>query len=65
MGSEMCIRDRSYYTDQLMTPFSEIFQVGAHETVHLVGIDGRELSVGRLAGFRSPFTESALIALDV
>ena len=40
-------------------------QVGAQQLVHLVGIGGRELSVGRLAGCRSPFTESTLTALDL
>ena len=33
--------------------------------VHLVGIGGREFSVGRLTGCRSPFTESTLTALDL
>ena len=33
--------------------------------VHLVGIGGREFSVGRLAGCRSPFTESTLTALGL
>ena len=33
--------------------------------VHLVGIGGREFSVGRLAGCRSPFTESNLTALGL
>ena len=28
--------------------------------VHLVGVGGHEFSVGRLAGYRSPFTESTL-----
>ena len=49
----------SYCTDQLLTPN---FSGG---TVHLVGIGGREFSVGRLAAYRSPFTESTLTALDV
>ena len=31
--------------------------------VHLVGIGGREFSVGRLAGCRSPFAESTVTAL--
>ena len=33
--------------------------------VHLVGIGGHEFPVGRLAGCRSPFTESTLTALDL
>ena len=33
--------------------------------VHLVGIGGREFSVGRLAGCRSPFTESTLTVLSL
>ena len=33
--------------------------------IHLVGIGGREFSVGRLAGCRSPFTESTLAALGL
>ena len=33
--------------------------------VHLVGIGGFQFSVGRLAGCRSPFTESTLTALGL
>ena len=33
--------------------------------VHLVGIDGRKLSVGRLAGCLSPFTESTLTTMGL
>ena len=33
--------------------------------VDLVGIGGREFSVGRLAGCRSPFIESTLTALGL
>ena len=33
--------------------------------VDLVGIGGREFSVGRMAGCRSPFTESTLTALGL
>ena len=33
--------------------------------VHLVGIGGRDFSVGRLAGCRCPFTESTLTVLDL
>ena len=33
--------------------------------VHLVGIGGREFSVGRLTGCRSPITESTLTALGL
>ena len=33
--------------------------------VHLVGIGGREFSVGRLTVCRSPFTESTLTALGL
>ena len=33
--------------------------------VYLVGMGGREFSVGRLAGCRSPFTESTLTALGL
>ena len=33
--------------------------------VHLVGIGGRELSVGKLADCRSPFTESTLTSLGL
>ena len=33
--------------------------------VHLVGIGGREFSVGRLAGCRSPLTESTLTVLGL
>ena len=33
--------------------------------IHLVGIGGREFSVGRLAGCRSPFTESTLTTLGL
>ena len=40
-----------------------ISQLGAHYTVRLVGIGGREFSVGRLAGYRILFAESALAAL--
>ena len=32
---------------------------------HLVGIGGRDFSVGRLAGRHCPFTESTLTALDL
>ena len=42
-----------------------ISQVGAQQMVHLVEIGGREFSAGRLAGCRSPFTESTLIALGL
>ena len=33
--------------------------------VYLVGIGGHEFLVGRLAGCRSPFTESTLTALGL
>ena len=33
--------------------------------VHLVGIGGREFSVGRLAGYRCPLAEAPLTALDL
>ena len=33
--------------------------------VRLVGIGGREFSMGRLAGGRSPFTESTSTALSL
>ena len=52
-----------YCIDQLLT----LYFSGASTVngVHLVGISGRELSVGRLAGCRSPFTDSTLTALNL
>ena len=55
----------SYHTDQLMTPCTKYFSRGSTLNGTSVGIGGREFSVGRLAGCRSPFTESTLTALDV
>ena len=39
--------------------------MGAHKAVLLVGIGGREFSVGRLAGCRILFAESTLAALKL
>ena len=52
--------DVSDFTDQLMTPY-----LSGGSTVHLVETGGHEFSVDRLAGCRSPFTESTLTALGV